>query len=1298
MQKLISAGADANLSLITNGITPDKHEGYSPLMIAIDSWKEDQDFRIIDLLLQLDINKSHCDIYGKTALSLLLDTSLITSNKIRQLLEKFKKDEITRSMEALVDSDKYEERLYYANAVIFANDPEGDLSVLLCEIKGDDWVSRLSFPKERQHFARDASLVDTAKWITQDLTGIDLLKACPDGGRMIFSENEKRKGGKVGYQQQFYFFKLDNWAPLLDLRPTRACAPAKWVKLKELPVLEEQSDIPLLHRCHYHGSTLSPIAIEMIRSIERGEKIEENPKVQQAFFCEREGFKQLSEAVKQNNTTRIRQLIAMGVDPNAEGNLKSDGSALLQAFKLNNEPMARLLLSLGASPAIEFNQPWFFGGNRSLLSVAIGVNSFPLVKLLEEAEVTDFNDPLSIHNAAIGAAKAEDPRLLEFFLKRHRQGKKFAELLVTAAQIGRPRNVEQLLRYPEFSMKDLKRAILAANKLGDTFDEKYLKHLPEYTETLQLLLRVGCYDDETLSNLLQEALYYGLPTPYLQELLDKDAARYAPKEKFLLQNLCRGKKRNEEEELSLAHQIHTQGQYYNSYFIKRAIEEDKIHLVLPALKSGDLDKETVVCKDFFKSVIQKQIRATDLLRQGLSINAHDQLGKSPLHYLVEAQDAKPVYMDQIVDLLELGANPFAASFYPGPEIMLPLITVIERSGSQALKTTMSKWLLQSQWAAIYAAYLSDQEQELNRAPFEENIEKIKADNKLRELFLQSGHRFALRDYKSFLNKDLLSPVSDQVHQAYCAKVKERMLPSVELFWLLAHTFPALRTIFASRNKLYVALQEQILRSLRQLEAQIFWKKEEYNHLFSCFPDGSRLLGFIVLLAHVELALSSEDWPKEERESLVQTILQQGGFSPKQIAFAKTAIGQAGILSDIMRGAFPLEDALKCIQTMAQKTMLSLRQCYELKMLMELCLNYGDKERVNRCLKKHAEDSSYLTDNNYNGELYYDLYVLSKNPYVKRLGELMESRSSRADGGATDPSSASCPSVKAVKTRPYYKINGNPAISQQGVHQICLKIGYLPEEIALTKENLGTIFGIANRYSYDIPYPLHNKSLSLCGIKIHRPNHNGTHGARQARYLQELFLFIATEAAPQIQQIFSQFNEEYHNNLLVGAYFLRSGRVDERSHQALRADDYYTRSAMIYGEYAKQLKLPEKSILQMQLLIKNSCKPRGVREESIDKDPSLKLCYELLTLAHELDLVRCYGQKQFISNNLPMIKARLGYLLGSEDRVETLTTTLLALTKRACEATGAFSVYHQAAGDRERFARCSTDGTACWHAL
>jgi len=198
--------------------------------------------------------------------------------------------------------------------------------------------------------------------------------------------------------------------------------------------------------------------------------------------------------------------------------------------------------------------------------------------------------------------------------------------------------------------------------------------------------------------------------------------------------------------------------------------------------------------------------------------------------------------------------------------------------------------------------------------------------------------------------------------------------------------------------------------------------------------------------------------------------------------------------------------------------------------------------------------------------------------------------------------------------------------------------------------------------------------------LHRTTHNGTHSARQALLMEILLDHLKN----------SPFSEEEKLHLILAAYFLRAGRVDESSHKHSNPDDYYTRSALIYEAYAKQISSSRKTIEWIKLLIKNSCIPQGIRDPAVDSHDKNRIGYELLTLVHEVDLIRVFSKAYIEAVTVPAIQKRLIFLA-----TPLSYDTTMDLGKKLCEITGVDHCYSQRPPKEREFVLCSTRGDYCW---
>ncbi len=246
--------------------------------------------------------------------------------------------------------------------------------------------------------------------------------------------------------------------------------------------------------------------------------------------------------------------------------------------------------------------------------------------------------------------------------------------------------------------------------------------------------------------------------------------------------------------------------------------------------------------------------------------------------------------------------------------------------------------------------------------------------------------------------------------------------------------------------------------------------------------------------------------------------------------------------------------------------------------------------------------------------------------------------------------------------------------------IPIQIGDVRHIGILQKNNFHALCQIINANTLTNTYP----------SKETRDNHNGTHSARQARML-EVWLNVMKRNRPDILKLFT---EEELMHLQLGAYLLRSGRIDESSHLDPSPDDYYTRSSMIYEAYANQLRASQETVTWIKQLLVNSCKPVGIRNPSIDSDPKSKFAWDSLTLVHELDLIRCYSQYTIDTANKKYIQAILDIYLP-QALVRRILESLFCFSKKLCEVTGSCRIYDHHPGNSAAFSLCSRDGKRCW---
>lgn len=269
-------------------------------------------------------------------------------------------------------------------------------------------------------------------------------------------------------------------------------------------------------------------------------------------------------------------------------------------------------------------------------------------------------------------------------------------------------------------------------------------------------------------------------------------------------------------------------------------------------------------------------------------------------------------------------------------------------------------------------------------------------------------------------------------------------------------------------------------------------------------------------------------------------------------------------------------------------------------------------------------------------------------------------------------------IDEIKESDYFFIQGNPAHGFGPT--IPIPIAALQKGNVLTRDLFPSLFFRVNQISLTHLYP----------NGYERENHNGTHSARQARALEVLFVEI--KKRPK-KEFVTTLLEEEKIHLILAAYLLRSGRIDESSHIDPSPDDYTTRSAMVYEAYARQFDVSMKTVCWVKNLIINSCKPMCLRDPEIDGNPKSKFAWNCLSTVHNLDLIRCFSKVDIDTR----IKKSVQSLLEPyfEDATSNKVVELFEFSKTLCERTGCSRVYDGHPGNDSLFSDCSQDGKKCW---
>lgn len=284
-----------------------------------------------------------------------------------------------------------------------------------------------------------------------------------------------------------------------------------------------------------------------------------------------------------------------------------------------------------------------------------------------------------------------------------------------------------------------------------------------------------------------------------------------------------------------------------------------------------------------------------------------------------------------------------------------------------------------------------------------------------------------------------------------------------------------------------------------------------------------------------------------------------------------------------------------------------------------------------------------------------------------------------------------PKVDVKKPGVFETLLTNPKFNSPQV-QILIDIGDT-KGLKLTENNLSEIFSVINEFTINKPYS-HDPSQKLdSGNKIiFRPGHNGVHSARQARYVEVLFDMVLSQSPEPVKQIMRSLSEEEKLNLKLGAFLLRAGRAGEFNHLE---DDYIARSTMIYEAYARQLGVNPSTLQWMRKILINNSKPKATADAEVLSDPKASFCLDLLNIAHQIDLVRCFDPVR-IQLHVKDINAGLGRLIPDPNVQTAVQEKLLQFAINACLATGDRVSYKNKPNfNLQKFELYSFDGKQCW---
>ena len=271
----------------------------------------------------------------------------------------------------------------------------------------------------------------------------------------------------------------------------------------------------------------------------------------------------------------------------------------------------------------------------------------------------------------------------------------------------------------------------------------------------------------------------------------------------------------------------------------------------------------------------------------------------------------------------------------------------------------------------------------------------------------------------------------------------------------------------------------------------------------------------------------------------------------------------------------------------------------------------------------------------------------------------------------------------------------------GSQDFVVPIAILEPRLTPKLENLPKVFNLANTISInrsypdpkdDIPFQVNKKNYTC-----YRPNHNGTHSYRQVRYLEVLLDFISKNGRQEAKTFCEKLTEEQQVNLRLAAFFLRAGRADESSGPETR-DQMKLRSFELYQHYASGMGINPQIIEDTRDLILHSCNPNKMLEYKDKSHWNPKAFLQtLLTLAHEIDLVRCFPN--FEQRTKPSLVENLsGWVLDAKTDAEIVAASLQKFGIDANTLVGQQVAVNKNPSDLPRFFVHSTYGEYCRYRL
>jgi len=267
--------------------------------------------------------------------------------------------------------------------------------------------------------------------------------------------------------------------------------------------------------------------------------------------------------------------------------------------------------------------------------------------------------------------------------------------------------------------------------------------------------------------------------------------------------------------------------------------------------------------------------------------------------------------------------------------------------------------------------------------------------------------------------------------------------------------------------------------------------------------------------------------------------------------------------------------------------------------------------------------------------------------------------------------------------------------------LVVPVAILERSLTPKLENLPKVFNLANTVSINRSYPDPKDDIQFQvnekKYTCYRPNHNGTHSYRQVRYLEVLLDLISKNGRQEAKTFCQKLTEEQMVNLKLATFFLRAGRVDESSGPKTR-DQMKLRSFELYQHYASGMGINPQIIEETKDLILHNCNPNYELDYKDRSQWNPKAFLQtLFTLAHEIDLVRCFPKFE-IRTKPSLVENLSGWVLDAKTNAEIVASRLQEIGIEANTLVGQQVQVSQKPYDLPRFYVHSTYGEYCRYRL